>query len=172
MNRTFRFAMAILLAVLGTDGVAFAQRNKSNVRSSSRTSVSREKSTSVNTRRDVDVNRRTDVDVDRRTNVDIDRRRNIDVDRDIDIDIDRDIDIDVDRRYGCCYNNSGWGTAAAIATTAAVTAAVVGSMTPTLPPGCSLVMVNGFTYQQCGTVWYQPQISGTSTTYLVVTAPR
>lgn len=165
MTRILRFSVALLLAVLATDGVAFAQRNKSNVRSSSRTSVSHSKSTSVNSRRDVDVNRRTDVDVN--------RSRNIDVDRDIDIDIDRDIDIDVDRRYGCCYHdNNGWGTAAAVATTAVVTAAIVGSRTPTLPPGCSLVMVNGFAYQQCGTVWYQPQISGTSTTYLVVTAPR
>jgi hypothetical protein len=169
MNRILQLSIAILLAVLATDGVAFAQRNKSNVRSSSRTSVSHSKSTNVNrnVNRDVDVNRRTDVDINRN------RNRNIDIDRDIDIDVDRDIDIDVDRRYGCCYHdNNGWGTAAAIATTAVVTAAVVGSMTPTLPPGCTVTYVNGFAYQQCGTVWYQPQISGTSTTYLVVNAPR
>ena len=41
-----------------------------------------------------------------------------------------------------------------------------------LPPSCSAVIVNGFTYQQCGTVWYQPQIAGGSTTYVVVNAPR
>jgi hypothetical protein len=34
------------------------------------------------------------------------------------------------------------------------------------------VIVNGFTYQQCGTVWYQPQFYGTTTSYVVVTAPR
>jgi hypothetical protein len=44
-----------------------------------------------------------------------------------DINIDRDIDIDVDHHYGCCYR-SGWGTAAVVATTAVVTAAVVGSI--------------------------------------------
>jgi hypothetical protein len=33
-------------------------------------------------------------------------------------------------------------------------------------------MVNGFAYQQCGSTWYQPQISGGSTTYIVVNPPR
>jgi hypothetical protein len=33
-------------------------------------------------------------------------------------------------------------------------------------------MVNGFTYQQCGTTWYQPEIAGGSTTYVVVNPPR
>ena len=53
-----------------------------------------------------------------------------------------------------------------------MTAAVVGSAVYTLPPSCSVVVVDGFTYQQCGSVWYQPQISGGSTTYVVVNAPR
>ncbi len=100
----------------------------------------------------------------RNVNRNVNRNTNIDVDRDV------DIDVDVDRR-GCCYHG-GWGTAAAVATTAVVTAAVVGSMVHTLPPACSVVIVNGFTYEQCGTVWYQPQISGSSTTYIVVNAPR
>jgi hypothetical protein len=104
-------------------------------------------------------------------NRDVDINRRVDRDIDVDIDRDRDIDIDIDRR-GCCYYGSGWGTAAAVATTAAVTAAVVGTRVNTLPPGCSLVMVNGLTYQQCGTVWYQPQFVGTTPNYVVVTTPR
>jgi len=32
--------------------------------------------------------------------------------------------------------------------------------------------VNGFAYQQCGSTWYQPQFAGTTTTYVVVNAPR
>ena len=59
-----------------------------------------------------------------------------------------------------------------MATTAIVTAAVVGSTVNVLPAGCSVTYVNGFAYQQCGTVYYQPRISGTSTTYVVVNAPR
>ena len=96
--------------------------------------------------------------------------RNVNVDRDVDIDIDRDIDIDVDR-HGCCYSGGGGFVAGAVVG-AAVTAAVIGSTVNTLPPACTLVMVNGFTYQQCGTVWYQPQFVGTTQSYIVVTAPR
>jgi hypothetical protein len=32
--------------------------------------------------------------------------------------------------------------------------------------------VNSLSYTQCGSTWYQPQMSGTSTTYVVVNAPR
>ena len=95
-----------------------------------------------------------------------DVNRNIDVDRDVDF--DRDIDVDVD---GCCYRG-GWGAAAAVATTAAVTAAVVGSVVYSLPPSCTVVVANGFSYQQCGDVWYQPQLTGSSTTYVVVDSPQ
>jgi hypothetical protein len=35
----------------------------------------------------------------------------------------------------------------------------------------STVMVNGFAYQQCGSTWYQPQMSGSSTNYVVVNSP-
>jgi hypothetical protein len=63
-------------------------------------------------------------------------------------------------------------TAAAVTATTMVTAAVVGSIVRSIPSGCSTVVVNGFAYQQCGNAWYQPQISGGSTTYVVVNPPR
>ena len=151
MRRVMRSALAIFMVFLVSEVTVLAQRSRGNVRSSSRTSVHR------NANRNTNVNRNRNVN------------RNVDIDRDINI--DRDIDIDVDHHYGCCYR-SGWGTAAVVATTAVVTAAVVGSIVHTLPPSCSVVIVNGFTYQQCGTVWYQPQISGGSTTYVVINAPR
>jgi hypothetical protein len=47
----------------------------------------------------------------------------------------------------------------------------VGSIVNTLPPSCTTVIVNGFAYQQCGNTWYQPQMSGSSTTYIVVNNP-
>jgi hypothetical protein len=37
---------------------------------------------------------------------------------------------------------------------------------------CSSVSVNGMTYQQCGSTWYQPSYSGGSVTYVVVNPPR
>ena len=33
-------------------------------------------------------------------------------------------------------------------------------------------VVDGLSYYQCGSTWYQPQFVGTSTSYLVVGAPR
>jgi hypothetical protein len=60
-----------------------------------------------------------------------------------------------------------------VATAAAVTtAAVVGSMVHSLPPSCQAVSIDGYTYQQCGSTWYQPQFQGSSVTYVVVNAPR
>lgn len=145
MTRMIRISTVIFLVLVVSDITALAQRRRGNARSSSRTSVH---NGNTNVTRNKNVNRNT----------------NIDVDRDIDVDVDVD-------RHGCCYH-SGWGVAAAVATTAVVTAAVVGSVVYTLPPSCTIVVVNGFSYQQCGTVWYQPQISGSSTTYIVVNPPR
>ena len=67
---------------------------------------------------------------------------------------------------GCCYSP----VAAAAAITA--TAMVVGSIVYSLPPSCTAVVVNGIGYQQCGSTWYQPQFSGSSTTYIVVNSPH
>jgi len=140
-------------------------------RSAARTSVTRDSRPDVNrnVNRDVDRNRDVNRNVDRNRDIDRDFDRDIDVDRDFDRDIDVDVDLD-DRWDGCCYG--GLGTAAAIATTAAVTAAAIGSVVYALPVSCSTVIVDGYTYQQCGSDWYQPQISGGSTTYVVVDEPR
>lgn len=78
---------------------------------------------------------------------------------------------------GCCNNNSWYNdhpVAAAAAVTAAVvtTAAVVGSIVHSIPPSCSALVVNGLTYQQCGSTWYQPQYVGTSVQYVVINAPH
>jgi hypothetical protein len=164
VTRAARWLIALLVALLVSDVTALAQRSRGNVRSTSHQSV--------NANRGADVNRNANVDrnanVNRNTNV----NQNVNVNRNIDV--DRDVDVDVHGGYyggGCCYHG-GWGTAAAVATTAVVTAAVVGSIVHTLPPSCTMVVVNGLSYQQCGSTWYQPQLSGGSTTYVVVNNPR
>jgi hypothetical protein len=127
-------------------------------RGGARTSVS---SGSVN--RSADVNRNTNVN--RNANV----NRNTNVNRDVNV----DRDVDVDRRYdgvgGCCYHPVA---RTAAVTAAAVTTAAVGSVVYSIPASCSAVTVNGFTYQQCGSTWYQPKFSGSSVSYVVVNAPR
>ena len=104
-------------------------------------------------------------------NVNVNRNTN----RNTNVNVNRNVDVDVHHGGyyggGCCYHG-GVGTAMAITATAMVTAAVIGSVVNTLPPSCTMVMMNGFAYQQCGSTWYQPQIAGSSTTYVVVNAPR
>ena len=119
--------------------------------------------------RSANVNRDVNRSVDRDVNRGVDRDVNRSVDRDVNRDIDFDRDIDVDRRYGvgdaCCYHPVA-RTAAAV-----TTAAVVGSVVNSIPASCSAVTVNGLTYQQCGSTWYQPSFSGSSVTYVVVNEP-
>lgn len=93
---------------------------------------------------------------------------NVNVNR-TNVNVDRNVNVNVDR--GCC---GGWdndyhpvATAAAVTATVAVTSAVIGSMVRTVPAGCVPVNYGGFVYQQCGTVWYQPQGSQ----YVVVNPP-
>lgn len=152
MARTFCAPVAVALAaLLCGPAAAHAQRV-------ARTSVNRSASASIdrsaNFNRNVDVNRNADIN------------RNVDVNRNADVDVDRGV---WGGYGGCCYH-TGVG-AAAVATSAAVTAAVVGTRVNTLPVGCTAVVAGGVTYQQCGSVWYQPQFVGTSTTYVVVRAP-
>ena len=123
---------------------AAADKNRT-VQNNTRTSVN--KNTNVNSNRNTNVN----VNSNKSTNVNVNANRNVDV------------DVDVDR---------GFHPVAAVATVA-VTAAVIGSMTPSLPPsGCVPVMVGNVLYQQCGPNWYQPQYVGTSVQYVVVAPLR
>ena len=70
----------------------------------------------------------------------------------------------------------GWGhpvaAGAAFGAAAAVTSAAIGSVVYSLPPSCTVTVVNGISYQNCGGVWYEPQFSGTSVEYIVVSAPK
>ena len=157
MARAFCAPVAVALAfLLCSPLAAHAQRRGGG--GGARTSVNR--SSSVNVNRNANINRNTNVN--RNYNANVNRNYNV----------NRNVNVDVDRGDwgGCCYH-SGVGVAAAVATTAAVTAAVVGSRVQTLPPSCTTVVAGGVTYQQCGSVWYQPQFVGTGTTYVVVNAP-
>ncbi len=83
--------------------------------------------------------------------------------------VSRDVEIDVDD--GCCFNGNVDNPLAATMVVAG-TAAAIGSMVSQPPANCVPVAVNGMTYQQCGSTWYQPQMSGSSTTYVVVAPPQ
>lgn len=159
MNKPSRiFLSLIACAFIATSLPVEAGKDKrggggqNNVRSQS------QKNVNVNSNRNV--NKNVNVNSNRNTNVNVNRDRDVDV----------DIDVDVDRHGGCCYHDHDFHPVATVAAVA-VTAAVIGSIVYSVPPGCTTVMVNGFAYQQCGNTWYQPQMSGSSTTYIVVNPP-
>ena len=134
---------ATLLVTAGMCAVRSSVADARNVRNTTRTSVN----ANVNQNRNVNVN----------------QNRNVNVNRNVDIDV---------------YVDRGWdrghpvATAAAVTAAVVVTAAIVGSVVYSLPPACSMVVINGITYQQCGGAWYQPQYVGTQVTYVVVNPPR
>jgi hypothetical protein len=64
-----------------------------------------------------------------------------------------------------------WATAAVVGATT-VTAIAIGTAVASVPKTCVPVLVNGISYQQCGSTWYQPQYIGTTLQYVVVGAPR
>ena len=106
-----------------------------------------------------------------RTNVNVNRNfdRNVNVNRNFDrnVNVNRNVNVDVDRRgWGCCDHPIAAGVAVG------ATAAVIGSVVYSLPSSCTSMIVNGVTYQQCGSTWYQPQYAGSNVTYVVVDPPR
>jgi hypothetical protein len=160
--------VVVIAALLGGGPALAAGRGGGRVSGAARSSVSMgSRNVSGNVNRNANVNRNINSNVNRTANV------NRNVNRDVNF--DRDIDVDVDRNYGgwgagCCYHPVA---RAATATAAAVTtAAIVGSRVNSLPTSCEAVSMNGFTYQQCGSTWYQPQFMGSTVTYVVVNPPR
>jgi hypothetical protein len=121
------------------------------------------------------VNRGNNANVNRNVNQNANVNRNVNVNQNVNV--NRNVNVNTNYHGGgyyggggCCYHPVA--AAAAITATAMVTAAVIGSVVNQPPAGCVSTIVNGLAYQQCGSTWYQPQMSGTSTTYVVVNAPR
>jgi hypothetical protein len=108
-------------------------------------------------------------------NTNINRNTNVNVNRNINVsqnvNVNRNVNVNVGGyNTGCCYHPVA--TAMAVTAAAVTTAAVIGSIVHSLPPACSAVSLNGVTFQQCGSTWYQPQFMNGATTYVVVNAPR
>jgi hypothetical protein len=57
--------------------------------------------------------------------------------------------------------------AAAAAAQQASSALPIGTMVPSLPPGCQSTVIGGVNYFQCGTVYYRAGFQGSSVVYIV-----
>lgn len=174
MNQSIRNLLSITLVLPLWCAPMFAQYHAS---STTRTSVSQ--SSSYNSNKNVNVNQTKNVNVNQNTNVNVNKNTNVNVNKNTNVNVNQNVNVNVNKSvnvsggyYGgaCCYHPAPVG--AAVVATAMVTAAIIGSRVYALPPACSAVYVNGFTYQHCGSTWYQPQFVGTSPSYVVVVAPR
>lgn len=96
---------------------------------------------------------------------------NVNVNRNTNVNVDRHVDVDVDADRHWDGDDHPVARAAAVGAAVAVTAAAIGSIAYSIPESCVPVDVNGVTYQQCGSTWYQPQYAGDSVQYVVVDAP-
>jgi hypothetical protein len=159
MKRSVRIFFAIVTLAL-VPGALSAQ-----YRGGARTNVNQNRNYNQNVNRNVNVN------------------QNVNVNRNVNVNVNNNVNVHggyYGGSYyrggyyggGCCYNPNPVATAAAVTATAVVTAAVVGSVVKSVPPSCSAVIVNGLSYQHCGNTWYQPQFSGSTTTYIVVNQPH
>ena len=165
MNRSTRRAISISLALMLSGASMSAQYN------SARTSVNKNTNVNVNKNVNANGNQNYNANVNKNYNVNVNKNVNVNTNQNVNVNVNKSVYVHGNSYYSgaCCYHPD---TAAVVATTAIVTAAVIGSRVNTLPPACSVVIVNGLTYQHCGSAWYQPQFVGTSTTYVVVAAPR
>jgi hypothetical protein len=59
--------------------------------------------------------------------------------------------------------------AAAAAAHAASSALPIGTMVPSLPPGCQSMVIGGINYFHCGSVYYRAGFQGNSVVYIVST---
>jgi hypothetical protein len=72
------------------------------------------------------------------------------------------------RRYYDYYDAADWVAAGMVfAVGATLTASAVQALSCQMNP----VVVNGTTYYQCGTTWYQRSFSGGDVTYVVIESP-
>ncbi|SFM63801.1 hypothetical protein [Variovorax sp. OV329] len=158
MNRKLwktRYLLSTLLASALFVSLAEEAMADRMVSGGTRTSVNRSASANVN--RNVGATANTNVN--RNVNANVNRNVNTNVNRNV------NVDVDVDRNWHPV------ATAAVATAAVATTAAVIGSMTRTLPPACVPVQAGAVVYQQCGGVYYQPQYVGTAVQYVVVPAP-
>lgn len=154
-NRKMRYLASALVA--GALFVVLAEEAMADrmVNGGTRTSVNRNANANVNR----NVNANANANVNRNVNANVNRNVNVNSNRNV------NVDVDVDRNWHPV------ATAAVATAAVATTAAVIGSVTRTLPPACVPVQAGAVVYQQCGGVYYQPQYVGTAVQYVVVPAP-
>jgi hypothetical protein len=94
---------------------------------------------------------------------------NVNVNKNVNVNVNKKYNKNHRRHYHNHHHNVGVAVAVGIATGIVVGSIVAASA---LPPSCVTTVVNGISYRQCGSYWYQPRYSGTQVNYIVVNPPR
>ncbi len=116
------------------------------------------------------VNSAGNMNINRNVNTNANINRNVNAN----VNVNRNVNVHGGYRGGYYYDDHHHGVSTGAAVAIGVAGLAVGTMigASQLPPSCSIVSVNGISYQQCGSSWYQPQYSGSQVTYVVVNPPR
>ena len=72
--------------------------------------------------------------------------------------------------YG--YGGAGGAYAAGVVTGAVIGSTMTAAAYSAQAASCTTMVVNGITYSQCGSTWYQPTTQGSQVTYVVVNPPK
>lgn len=98
--------------------------------------------------------------------------RNVNRNTNVNRNYNRDVNVDVDYHGGWDNDWDDHYHPIAAGVAMGATAAIVGSIVSHPPTtGCVTQIVNGISYTQCGSTWYQPQYAGTTVQYIVVNPP-
>ena len=108
--------------------------------------------------------------VNRNANTNRNKNVNRNVNKNTNVNVNKNVNVNVNGGRGRHHNNHVGGAIVA----GVVTGLVVGSIVAaaSMPTSCGAIVVNGISYQQCGSTWYQPQYAGTQVNYIVVNPPR
>ena len=98
--------------------------------------------------------------------------RNYNTNRNINRNVNRNVNVNVNHRYYGGYGR-GYGYYGGRPILAFSTGLIIGSViaASTMPTTCTTVVVNGISYRQCGSSYYQPFYQGDTLVYQVVASP-
>ena len=134
--------------------------------------ANRSASANTNANRGANVNSNGNANVNRNVNANSNTNVNRNVNANSNVNVNRNVNVDVDNDWNNGWDHHPVAAAATVGAAVAVTSAAIGSIAYSVPPSCAPVNVNGATYQQCGSTWYQPQYAGSSVQYVVVAPPN
>lgn len=163
----FNAVAVILFFFMSTCWLIPSEAEARKAHGKTRTSVHRggggNKNMKVNRTPNRNVNRGKD------SNRNVNRNKNINVNKNVNVNVNKNYHGHGGYRY---YDDDHHDVGVFVA--GAVTGLVIGSIVKaaSMPPSCSTTIVNGISYQQCGSTWYQPQYSGSQVNYIVVNPPQ